>query len=259
MSQNAHSLMLFFDDEAQHKNCLLMLLKLSNDEEEQAQTWAQRLGVDLSEEWNEHWFNHQFKAHPEFLKLDYETSSHYGPPLVALRQLFSKGLKAAVLEIFHDQVGEYSRYHFLDNKLVNHHDFYMARPQVRELVATEIPTGDDYNVSPQKPVTLSELIDKAQKSQEEAQDLGKNLLDLYLLAKESGSNPIELAKSVLLLRALGIGLLQASLFTLITVLLFKGFWLWIGLGALLAVVLPLLYANRVIKDFSDNEENNDAD
>ena len=48
---------------------------------------------------------------------------------------------------------------------------------------------------------------------------------------------MQVIESILLLRAGGKGLLQAILFGLATVLLFKGFWLWLTLAIILAIVI----------------------
>lgn len=262
MSQNAHSLLLFFDDEIRHKHCLLMFLKLNKGDDTQAQTWAQRLGVDIREEWNEHWFNHSVSAQPEYLRIDYETSSGYELPFNPLKQLFASGLKAAVLEIFHDQVGESSRYHFLDNRWVKRDDLYRAKPDVAEVVAAQIEQNDDdedYSISPDAPMLLDEMIKKHRRREDEAQELVSSFLDLAKAARETNSNPLDVIKSALIMRAMIIGVLQALAFTVVTVLLFKGIWLWIGLGVILLVVLPIWKVMAVNKDFSDGEGERDAD
>ena len=55
------------------------------------------------------------------------------------------------------------------------------------------------------------------------------------------------------------GGLHAGLFTLVMVLLFQGVWLWIVMGLLLLVVLPLIYAKRQLNDIVGDGEVADAD
>ena len=55
------------------------------------------------------------------------------------------------------------------------------------------------------------------------------------------------------------GLLQAFVFTVLAVLLFKGFWLWLGLGLVLAVVLPLYYMLSEYKAIKGDDDSSDAD
>jgi hypothetical protein len=43
------------------------------------------------------------------------------------------------------------------------------------------------------------------------------------------------------------------------VLLFKGFWLWLGLGLVLAVVLPLYYMLSEYKTLKGDNDDSDAD
>ncbi|MNV89603.1 hypothetical protein D3C71_1839120 [compost metagenome] len=77
---------------------------------------------------------------------------------------------------------------------------------------------------------------------------------------KSGTSPVKGLIAVLLLRAGLKGLLQAFVFTVVTVLLFKGFWLWLGLGLVLAVVLPLYYMLSEYKDLKgDDDDDNEAD
>ena len=77
--------------------------------------------------------------------------------------------------------------------------------------------------------------------------------------RTSGTSPVQGLIAVVLLRAGLKGLLQAFFFTVVTVLLFKGFWLWLGLGLVLAVVLPLYYMLSEYKDIKgDDDDDSDA-
>lgn len=261
MSQNSHRLLLFFDSEARSKNFLRLMLALSRGEDEQARQWSQRLGVDLSETWNDEWFNHEVKAQPEFIRLDYDSSSSHTLPLRALNQLFGKGLKAAVLETFIDQVGELERHHFLDGRWVSPEPFYEAVPGLRAIVDAQLPIAADQPDPSRKtrqPVSLQELIDREGRHAAEAKEVLGFLTDAHITARKSGQSTLAVVKSALILRAMFKGVLQALAFMAITLLLFKGKWLWIGLGVVLLIVLPLFYAVGVVKDFAEPEEAGDA-
>ena len=270
MSQNANTLLLFFNNPARHKLCLLMLLKLKQGDVEQAQAYADRLNVPLPEEWGDDWFNESVTADPDFIRMDFDSSTTSDLPLAYLQSLFEAGLSGAAIEVFHDQVGEFSRAHFVKGHLVNAE--YLCKKIERAKTALESQFDadeedvheDDYS----KPVAIADALKQREKQMEEAQEMVDLFRDLGKAAVESGSNPVEILESALILRAAGKGLLQALLFGLVTILLFKGIWIWIGLTVLLAVLLPLIYVSGVTSDLHGDEdsenteehtEENDAD
>ncbi len=251
MSQNANRLLLVFSDEQVHKNCLLMLLRLNESKPDQARVFAGRLGIDISQAWEEDWFNHELKAQPEYLRLDYDSSTRYDMPLDVLQQLFDCGLEGAALEIFHDQVGEFTQYYFFDGKLVEQSALFDAMPQFEALVEAHFDcppeelSADGYA----RPMRLDKLVRLKQKQSEDAEELAGAMMDLFKRSRETGSNPVELLKSAFALRAMGKGLLYALGFGVVTVLLFKGMWLWITLTLLLALVLPVVFAVKAMQEF----------
>lgn len=261
MSQNAHSLLLFFDDEQRHKICLLMFLKLDKGEDTEAEAYGAKLGVDVSAQWHDVWFNQAVSAQPDYIRVDYETGTSEDLPLDVLRQLFDSGLKAAVLHTFYDQVGEFSTHHFLDNALVSSETLFRAHPALQGIVSRQLALedGEDYSVDTDEPVSIEKLMEREKRHEEQGREMLEGLLAIGKLSRETGQSPEAVLKSVLILRALGKGLLQGLGFTVVTVLLFKGLWLWIGLGVLLTVLLPLIYMLGVVKEFSDEGEEDDAD
>ena len=258
MSQDAHSLLLFFDDESRHKQCLLMLLKLHKQEDEEASRWSAALGVDIRTDWQDHWFNHELSAQPEYIRIDYETSTHYGLPLHALQQLFACGMTAAVVDTFHDQVGECSRHYFLQGQLVDENTLFEACPATRTVVEAQFDDDLENESEPVRPVDIAALIKQTRQQQDDAQEMVGSLLELSKIARESGQNPMDVMRSALVLRALVKGVVQGVLFGVVTVLLFKGMWLWVGLSVLLVVILPLYHVTQASKEF-DDEERADAD
>lgn len=129
MSQNAHTLHLFFDDAIKLKTAQLVYQYLVADNTEQAQRWAGELGVaNLDDLWDGEWFNQQVAAKPTHLLLCFDTGTHDGLPLCALETLFAHGLRAAVLEVFYDQVGETERMHFDQGQWVARKAFLAPTP-----------------------------------------------------------------------------------------------------------------------------------
>ena len=257
MSQNTHSLLLLFNDAAQFQRWRSLLQKL-DDGADTAQPNPAAFDEALRREWQENWFNHSFATGPGYLMLRYDTSVHYELPVDALEELFDGGLAAAVLEIFYDQAGETRRYHFLDSKLVNREALYKAHPRVPTLAAAEFADEDDIeHQQVDKPIPLRKLrVDEEQRTAD-AQKMVEALVDIAKVSRESGVNPLQVMRSALIMRALVVGLLKALAFTVVTVLLFKGIWLWILLGLVLAVVLPLFGALKVLKDFGPLEGDDD--
>lgn len=257
MSQNSHTLILIFNDQASHEACVLAFHHLQRGNPAQSEPYQQRLGGELSTLWRDKWFNHEFKATPDFMMIGYDCSVHDEPPYALLRDLFKAGLAAAAVEVFHDQVGEYQREHFLDGKLVDSSQLLQARPEMAALMEAEfaeLDDLDDVNRTVVDAVALQTLIDDEQRRRKEAQEMVGALLSLTRGAREAGVNPIELAKSAVLIGSLVRGLIHALLFTVVCVLLFKGLWLWIGLGVVMCVILPLKYMAQSNREMSDEPE-----
>ena len=53
------------------------------------------------------------------------------------------------------------------------------------------------------------------------------------------------------------GVFIAVVFTLVTVLLFEGLWLWIGIGVVLLIVLPLWNVSKLVSAKEEFEETSD--
>lgn len=253
MSQNANTLMLFFDNQTQHESCVLAIVNLMRGDDAKSKEWQGRLGVDLSSHWNQDWFNHEFRAQPDFIKLSFDSSTAASLPLPLLLNLFEHGLRAAVIEVFHDQVGETERRHFLAGAMVNRADLYSHAPDLKAVVAREMAEDEGATDCISRPVPIRKLIEEQKKNEARAQETVEGIVTLARAARESGASPLQLMKGVLILWAIGKGLLHALIFTVVTLVLFKGLWLWLGLGLLLAVLLPLIYAIQANGDFSGKE------
>ncbi|WP_235507473.1 hypothetical protein [Acidovorax sp. Leaf78] len=274
MSQNAHTLHLFFEDPIKLKTFQLVYQYLVADNTEQAERWADKLGgVDLGALWDAQWFNQQVSAERTHLLLRFDTGTHDDLPLRALETLFAHGLQAAVLEVFYDQVGETERMHFDQGQWVSRKAFFAAYPQWRAVVepAVERDSASDGNAEdssedeychskdPAKPVSVSKLRQQEAERKQEAQEAAQAFIDMARAMGKSGKSPVQGFIAVLLLRAGFKGLLQAIAFTVVTVLLFKGLWLWLGLGLVLAIVLPLYYMLSEYKDIHGDDDDSDAE
>jgi hypothetical protein len=275
MSQNTHTLQLFFDDPIKLKLAQLVYQYLVAGNTEQAQRWAGKLGgADLDALWDAEWFNQEVFASPTHLTLRFDTGTHDDLPLRALETLFAHGLQAAVLEVFYDQVGETERMHFDAGQWVSRRAFLQTHPHWQPVVEPQAErseaagfdeadeeSGGCYTCSkdPAKPVSVAQLRKQEAERKREAQEAAEAFVELAKAMGKSGKSPVQGLIAVLLLRAGFKGLLQAVVFTVVTVLLFKGFWLWLGLGLVLAVVLPLYYIVSEYKDLKGDRGDADED
>ena len=265
MSQNTHTLHFFFENPIKLKLGQLVYQYLATGHTEQAQRWADKLGApDLSALWDAQWFNQEVLARPDHLTLRFDTDTSDDLPLHALETLFAHGLQAAVLEVFYDQVGETERMHFDAGQWVSRQAFFDKNPQWLPVVEPKAERDEDtdYSVSkdPAKPISITRLRKQEAERKREAQEAAEALVDFARAMGKGGvKNPVAGLIGVLLLRAGLKGLLQAFVFTVLAVLLFKGFWLWLGLGLVLAVVLPLYYMLSEYKAIKGDDDSSDAD
>jgi hypothetical protein len=265
MSQNTHTLHLFFENPIKLKLGQLVYQYLATGHTEQAQRWADKLGAaDLSALWDAQWFNQEVFAKPDHLALQFDTGTHDDLPLNALETLFAHGLQAAVLEVFYDQVGETERMHFDAGQWVSRQAFFDKNPQWLPVVEPKAERDEDTDYSgskdPAKPISITRLRKQEAERKREAQEAAEALVDFARAMGKGGmKNPVAGLIGVLLLRAGLKGLLQAFVFTVLAVLLFKGFWLWLGLGLVLAVVLPLYYMLSEYKAIKGDDDSSDAD
>lgn len=270
MSQNTLTLQLFFEDPIKLKLCQLVYQYLCTDNTEQARRWAQKLGVpSLDALWDTEWFNQSASGAPSHLVLQFDTGTSGDLPLLQIETLFNHGLRAAVLEVFYDQVGETERMHFDQGRWVSRQAFMDANPQWRALVEpaqqdeqdNEGEADDRYACSkdPSKPLAVAKLRQQEEKRKREAREAAEAFVDMARAMGKSGKSPVQGLMAVLLLRAGLKGLVHAVVFTVVTVLLFKGFWLWMGLGLVLAVALPLYYMATEHKELRGEDGSDDGD
>lgn len=276
MSQNTLTLQLFFEDPIKLKLAQLTYQYLCSDNTEQAQRWADKLGAaNLESLWDAQWFNASASAASTHLLLQFDTGTSDPPPLRQLEALFDQGLRAAVLEIFYDQVGETERMHFDRGQWVSRKAFMDANPQWRAVVepaqhGCEVQgnggeeggeADDPYACSkdPAKPLAVAKLRQQEEKRMREAREAAEAFVEMAQAMGKSGKSPMQGLIAVLLLRAGLKGLVHAVAFTVVTVLLFKGFWLWMGLGLVLAVALPLYYMATEHKELRGDDGGDDAD
>lgn len=239
MSQNSHSLTLFFDNRIQHLHFDLLLKALSKENCDDIRRWSDKLGADLEREWDEDWFNIEHRTAAGHIELNYDTSTRYHLPLEALSRLFKVGLKAAVLEVFYGQVGEYERYHFMNDAMVGRQHWRKQMPEFAPLLATtDDADAHIADVGDGAGQPLAQLIDEHHRREEQAIQTVRTLV-----GDRSSNSPGLLVRWWRLLKAAGRGVGHAIVFTIIALLVFKGSKLmWMGIGAVLAIILPILYA-----------------
>lgn len=256
MSHNSHTLLLFFDKEDLYKNCLRMFKLLDEEAPEKAKEIGRLLDVNIAQAWKDDWFNQSITPTSKFLRLDYDTSTGYDLPLDVLQQLFDAGLRAACLEVFYDQVGEFGQFYFMDGQLVDKDSVCKKFGRIRSIVDEQFENDNDQLDQDEyiRPTPITKLIKEKTKHEKEASEMVDSLIGLAKASSETGVNPLELAKSAMVLRAAGKGLLQAVGFGIVTILLFKGMWLWISLTVVLLVALPLIYVSNVSDVFGDDED-----
>jgi hypothetical protein len=247
-----------------------MFKHLDAGEPEKAAEYGRQISVDISGAWNDDWFNQQVTPTSKYIRLDYDSSTGYDLPLDVLQQFFNAGLRAACLEVFYDQVGEYGQFYFRNGELVDRELFSEKYPQI-QAITDELFTCDYEDLSEDeypRSTTIDNLIKQKAKQEKESEALMEALtdkdtlnamIDLAKASQETDTDPVELLRSAMLLRALGKGLLQALIFGIVTVLLFKGMWLWIALSVVLAVILPIIYLLQVNSQFEDEDDSDSED
>lgn len=271
MSQNAHTLHLFFEDPIRLKYAQLVYQYIAEGNTAEATRWAAKLGVDLADLWDGEWFNQQVTAAPSYLQLNFDTGTSDPLPLSPLAALFGHGLQAAVLDVFYDQVGETQRMYFDKGLWVPRQYFLALYPQLQSIVepAHDPDDGDEPGEraaadahDPAKPMSVDRLLKEEAKKRKEAQEAAEAFVEIAKsMGKNGVKNTVDGVIGVLVLGSALKGLLHAAVFTVVTVLLFKGLWLWLGLGLMLAVVLPLFYAARTYREIKgdDDDDGDEAD
>lgn len=256
MSQNYHTLLLFFKNETHYKSCLHVLNNLKSGRQAGDEGVVEEWVEMFSPLWNNDWFNASVVPTPKYICLSYETSTRYGLPLKLLKQLFEVELRAACLEVFYDQVGEYEHFYFFDNKIVDKDEMFKRFKLIPELVREQFQV-DPYQQADNgydKPEKIKRLIADEEKALKDVRESVDGLMEIMKSSNETGVNPVRMMRSALVLRAAGKGFLHAVGFGVFTVLLFKGVWLWTILTLILIVLLPVIYINKVTKDLDEDVE-----
>ena len=247
MSQNSHTLLLFFTNAEQIKICYQLFTKLDAEAAEEAQAIGEALGIDITESWNDDWFNQSVSHGADFIRVIYDTETGYDMPLDVLQQMFAIGIKAACLEVFHSQVGEFSQFHFVESRLITREALYKKYPEIEAIIDTEFECEPDEieQEGYSRPRSIRQLLRDERQQGKDVREFVEGIQGLTRLSRETGENPLQLVKSVLMLGALGKGILHATIFGVVTILLFKGLWLWICLTAFLLIALPPIYSSNL--------------
>lgn len=269
MSQNAHTLHLFFEDPIRLKYAQLVYQYIADGNTAEATRWATKLGVALADLWDAEWFNQRVTAAPGYLQLNFDTGTSDPLPLSPIAALFGHGLQSAVLDVFYDQVGETQRMHFDKGQWVLRSYFLALYPHLQSVVepAHDPDDGDEPGDraaadahDPAKPISVDRLRKDEAKKRKEAQEAAEAFVEFAkAMGKNGAKSTMDGVIGVVLLGSALKGLLHAVVFTVATVLLFKGLWLWLGLGLVLAIALPLYYATRTHSELKGDDGDGDTD
>jgi len=274
MSQNAHTLTLFFEPPLLHRQFQLLLQYLQRDDAGNTARWAQELGgVDAAQLWGAPArFNHWFAGHRTHLVYGFETGTSAPVPWALLEHLGRHGLRAAVMEVFYDQVCERERYHIDAGQWIGHREWLARHPQHRALIDPEggiyppegatpgpapNPAPDCTLNDPARPTPVAQVAAQQATQAREARETVQALAGLAAELRGKGVSPVEAVVGFAVLGAGLKGLWHAVLFTVVTALLFKGLWLWLGLGLLLAVAWPLFYMHRARQRWEGDGDDDD--
>jgi len=260
MSENHHDLILTFKNESQHKSAVLMFMKLCKDERQQAEHWASKLGVALNDVWDNDWFNQTFSASPDYIRVSFESSTSVTCPLTMLQTLFNGGLQSAVVDVFNNQVGEGFRYHFHNNQLLNPEDLYSLIPSAENIILDTLGEQSEFEaIRVSSPKSIRKILADDKHRQEEAMNMVSAIVELSKHSRSTGQNLEEAAQSLMVTGILIQSIKEAVIYTVATVLLFKGIWLWICTGILYAIAAPILRTNALISEARDEDTANDGD
>ena len=281
MSQNNHSLLLFFDKAEKHKACYSLFKSANSEDQENYKKLSEKLGIDISDNWGDDWFNIHFESKQKYISLSLDTSTSNDLTLDLLESLFSIGMRAACVEVFFDQVGEFSQHFFFDGSMIERDSLFKKSKLFQEVSKKEFECEQDdlEEEYSDLPVSITELRARRDKQQEEAAETVESMMDMFAQARkdgntselvsglvdlakaadETGVDPVDIVKSGMIIRAAIKGLLQALFFGVVTILLFKGLWLWVILTVFLVVLLPIIYVSMASSKFEDAGDDSELD
>ena len=254
MSQNAQTLLLFFDTADNLKNCFKLFKSLELGKQDLADEASQSLDIDVNSAWSEDWFNHSVSVNSRFLRLDYDTSTSYNIPLHVLDKLFDAGLKLACLEIFYGQVSEFSQHYFQHGKQISPQKFCVKNPELGKIINEEFASNPDNLEEYDHPtVPISQLIKDKEANEEEATEMVDAIRELSKAVYKTGETPETLLRDAMILDVVKSSLLKGIGFGVVTVLLFKGMWLWISLSVIITIALMFFGSAKVQAEFDDED------
>ena len=255
MSQNAQTLLLFFDTADNLKHCFKLFKSLELGKQDLADQASLTLGIDVNSAWNDDWFNRSVSVNSRFLRIDYDTSSGYGIPLHVLDKLFGVGLKLACLEIFFDQVGEFSQHYFQHGKQISPQKFCIKNLELAKIINEEFACNpDDLEEYDHPTVPISQLIKDKEAHNDEALEMVDAIRELSKAVYKTGEKNETLLRDAMILDVVKSSLLKGIGFGVVTVLLFKGMWLWISLSVIITLALLVFGSAKVQANFEDEDE-----
>lgn len=262
MTQSKNKLLLFFDHEDSHKTCLLMFLKLNEEDFAQAQRFANQFKMKLPRQWGVEWTEPEVTARPDYIRVEYQSSAGEELPYELLHGLFKAGLRGAAIESHFPNSDTTMQHFFVRGSMVISKSLYKRVDRAAEIVASQFSKTEDQAEQPEleKPMSLRRILMEREQQAEQADVFDEPTssepiefeADAAALA-DLDAETDELLRKSLIRQAIVKGTIQGLPVGVIAALVLDGGWLWLGLGLVLAVGLSVFYVKRNLDEFENDD------
>ncbi|GGZ96523.1 hypothetical protein GCM10008090_00950 [Arenicella chitinivorans] len=263
MTQSKNKLLLFFDHEDSHKTCLLMFLKLNEENFAQAQRFANQFDMKLPRQWGVEWTEPEVTAQPDYIQVEYQSNAGEELPYELLHGLFRAGLRGAAIESHFPDSDTTMQHFFVRGSMVTSKSLYKRVDRAAEIVAGQFSKPEDEAEQPEldKPMSLRRILMEREQAQAEQADTFDETESIQAIAPEPDAEALadldaetdELLRKSLIKQAIVKGSIQGLPAGVIAALVLDDWWLWLGLGVLIAIGLSLFYVKRNLDEF-ENED-----
>ena len=238
MTQSKNKLLLFFDHEDSHKTCLLMFLKLNEEDFAQAQRFANQFKMKLPRQWGVEWTEPEVTARPDYIRVEYQSSAGEELPYELLHGLFKAGLRGAAIESHFPDSDTTMQHFFVRGSMVISKSLYKRVDRAAEIVASQFSKTEDQAEQPEleKPMSLRRILMEREQQAEQADVFDEPTssepiefeADAAALA-DLDAETDELLRKSLIRQAIVKGTIQGLPVGVIAALVLDGGWLWLGL------------------------------
>lgn len=263
MTHSKNKLLLFFDHEDSHKTCLLMFLKLNEENFAQAQRFANQFDMKLPRQWGVEWTEPEITAQPDFIRVEYQSSPDEELPYELLHGLFRAGLRGAAIESHFPDSDTTMQHFFVRGSMVTSKSLYKRVDRAAEIVAAQFSKSEDEveQLELEKPMSLRRILMEREQAQADQADAFTEPESDQAIDFEPDPDALtdldaetdKLLRRSLITQAIVKGSIQGLLVGVIAALVLDGWWLWLGLGVAIAVGLSLFYVKRNLDEF-ENED-----